>query len=110
MGRLQREGKYTRVEARNLLNRISQDCTNFDLIPLNSNQQSERVLEVTVALPIGVSTRTLDTIQLAAADTVREQINKLTPLPKFTFVTADTKLLRAAIAYGLVVENPENHP
>ena len=53
--------------------------------------------------------RALDAIHLSAALTVEQQLraNHLSPL---VFLCADDRLLVAATAEGLTVDNPNNHP
>jgi predicted nucleic acid-binding protein len=54
---------------------------------------------------IGLGLRALDAIQLACA--LRAQITLQQPV---TFVSADVKLLNAAVAEGFKVDNPNQHP
>ena len=54
---------------------------------------------------VALGLRTLDAIQLACA--LRAQTTLQQPI---TFVSADVKLLNAAIAEGFATENPNNHP
>lgn len=53
--------------------------------------------------------RGYDAVQLASAITLNNNLSKL-GLPSFIFVSADNNLNSAAVAEGLTVDNPNNHP
>jgi len=65
----------------------------------------ERMLKVSRRLLLKYSLRTLDAIQLASALDAKQTLGILP-----TFVSADTRLLTAASAEGLPIDDPNTHP
>jgi hypothetical protein len=104
------EGSYTRDEAADLYEQITVDSSNYDIIPLGSKQQLNKIVDLCFSLPVGLRLRALDAIQIAVAEIVREASVNLVPSASFTFVSADRQLVQVAQSLGLTVENPEDYP
>ncbi len=110
IGRLYREGVYTRDEAVNFYNLIFRERRKYTVYPLGSNAQVQGVVSITFDLPINIGVRALDGIHLSVAKIVQTEANLQRPLTPFSFVTADKNLVKAARAAGFGVENPNDYP
>jgi predicted nucleic acid-binding protein len=77
--------------------------THYILRPL-SDVILDRAMRLVVAHPL----RAYDAVQLAAALAV--QVRYSGSRPGLTFLCSDQRLNRAAVAEGLLVEDPNNHP
>ncbi len=105
LGRLYRQGAYTRMEAVVRYNQIYQERFKFEIIRLET-KQIYRVASLAFNLPANSRLRALDAIQLTAANARADSQNPPVPL---TFVSSDLQLLNVAQTIGFSVENPENH-
>ncbi len=103
--RRERGGSLAVADAQAALREFDYDLTNVYFV---SDITSERHREARrVAETYGL--RSLDAIQLAvAAHLNREQL--AAELPPIALVSADTGLLDAAQAEGMLIENPNDHP
>jgi len=103
--RKEREGAMTSAERLDYLRLFALDCrAQYHLLPV-----TETILRAAADLTHQQALRAYDAVQLATA----LQANRLlvsagsTPL---VFVAADGRLCQAALAEGLAVDNPLNHP
>ena len=110
IGRLYREGVYTRDEAVNFYNLIFSERRKYTVYPLGSNAQIQGVVSITFDLPINVGVQALDGIHLSVAKIIQDEANLQTLKTPLIFVTADKNLVKAAWAAGFVVENPNDYP
>lgn len=108
--RLYIESLITRLDAKALAARMSRRIFSHAVIPVGGNDYLELLTKITFSLPDSYRIRTLDSIQLTAAELALDDVTKADPTESFTFVSSDIPLLRAAQARGFSVENPENHP
>jgi predicted nucleic acid-binding protein len=108
--RLQREGILSNTNAYNLYNSALRDVIRYSIVPVGIQAQLDKCYELGTTLPSNLRLRSLDSIHLATALIAQATTNSLNPLPFFTFVTADSQLIRTAQHFGLNTENPENHP
>lgn len=108
--RLFRDGKITQHKASTILAVINRQSTNFIIIPLRIREQLGNFTSLGFSLPASLRLRTLDSIQLLAAENARNNIITQDPSGDFTFVSSDIKLLQVAQARGFSIENPENYP
>lgn len=108
--RLFRDGKITQHKASTILAVINRQSTNFIIIPLRIREQLGNFTSLGFSLPASLRLRTLDSIQLLAAENARNNIITQDPSADFTFVSSDIKLLQVAQARGFSIENPENYP
>lgn len=101
LARRLREGVLTAVNVQQITNDfLIHTSTEYRLI-----RASKTVFQLASNLCLRHPLRTLDAIQLASALYAR-QITKSLPV----FVSADQRLLAAAIAEGLPVDDPNAHP
>lgn len=103
--RLVRERRMDAVQAGRLTQRLLQHCTHrYHLLRITRPivTQAGMLLE---RHPL----RAADAVQLACALAVRRRLHQR-GMPAPVFVAADTTLLAAAVAEGLVVDNPLQHP
>ncbi len=110
LGRLYREGTYSKIEASRLYSQIWRQRASYRVIPLRSDIQRNRVVSMAFNLPTNLRLRALDGLQLAAANLAQKDANNQQPVAPFTFVSSDVQLLRVAQAQNLSVENPEDYP
>ncbi len=110
LGRLYREGIYTKAGAINLYEQIYRERRSYKIYPLGSNEQVLGVSSIVFSLPINIGIRALDGIHLSVAKIVQTEANLQRPLTPFSFVTADKNLVKAARAAGFGVENPNDYP
>lgn len=103
--RLVRERRVDAAQAGRLTQRLLQHCTQrYQLIRIT------RVIVTQAGLLLERHPlRAYDAVQLACALTVRRGMHQRS-MPPPLFVAADTTLLAAAVAEGLVVDNPLQHP
>jgi uncharacterized protein len=100
-----REGTLTPAEFNQLHNAFRIDCLNeYQVLPIN-----QPVIELAGDLVERRTLRTLDAIQLATALAAR-QFLETRGFPEIIFITADDRLLQAALAEGLTTDNPNTHP
>lgn len=76
----------------------------YRIVPI-TNAPFDRVRRLLELHPL----RTYDALHLASAIAVNEQLMAAGRQP-LTFLTADNRLLAAAVAEGLIVDNPNEHP
>jgi predicted nucleic acid-binding protein len=110
LGRLYREGFYTKERAAEIYHDIFEDLKVYRLIPLGNLKRIQRAVSFAFNLPVTMRIRALDAIHLAAALSAKEDANNLTPPASFTFVSADRQLLNVAAGLGMATENPESYP
>ena len=73
------EGNYTRNEVATIFTKLTQDTLQYNVVSLSSDEQKDRVFEIATAFVSGARVRTLDAIQLAAAQTQLEVANNEIP-------------------------------
>lgn len=110
LGRLYRDGIYTKRQSSLLYAQIYRDLKNYQLIPLGTKSQLNKFVSLAFNLPPGLRLRTLDGLHLAAAELARDSAQNQNPPQTLTFVSADIRLLAIGQVQGFVVENPENYP
>ncbi len=110
LGRLYREGRYTRNQADSLYAQIFQERLKYGLIPIGSARQIERVAFLAFNLPTTLRLRALDGLHLVAAEIVQTKAKKENPPAAFTFLSSDQQLLKVAQTQGFLIENPEDYP
>ncbi len=108
--RLYTEGRYTKVEASDLIAQINHDRVSYNLIALGGQAQLSRFINLIINLSTTLRVRSLDAIHLTAAQIVLEDASNLVPPEPLVFVSSDRQLLQVAQALALVTENPEDHP
>ena len=100
-----REGTLTLDERDTLMTTFLAHCvTQYRVINID-----RRILDTAVDLTKQHPLRAYDAVQLAAAIHVNRALLARS-LPPITFVSADDRLLAAALAEGLTIENPNVHP
>ena len=100
-----REGSITTTERDQLIATLHHDCSaTYHAINVTDDVLTEAV-HLLKAYPL----RAYDAIQLATALVANQTLTQQ-GLPSLIFVCADGRLLQAAIAEGLAVEDPNNHP
>lgn len=104
------EGGFTRDEAIDLFGQILLGSAGYQVIPLGGDLQLNRLFSLIFNLPISLRLRSLDSIQLTAADIALETANNQSPPEPFTFISSDKQLLQVAQSQGFVIENPEDYP
>ncbi len=93
--------KQINISQFNTLRRAFLHEVEYRYIVINLNKD---VIAAAHDLLISHPLRTLDAIQLAAG------LKAAQTFPEITFMSADTRLLDAATAEGLTVDNPNLHP
>jgi predicted nucleic acid-binding protein len=109
LGRLYREGKYTRDQADSIYAQIRKERPKFGVVPLGAIRQTERVAFLAFNLPNDLRLRALDALHLVAAEIVLNRAKKEESSPTLTLVSSDVQLLKVAQAQGFVTENPEDY-
>lgn len=105
LARRKREGSVTALDHDFFANEFDYHCTfQYHLIEINSD-----ILAFTRYLLNRHVLRAYDAIQLATAYLVNQDLIAV-GIPSVTFLSADTRLLTAADAEGLLVDNPNNYP
>jgi predicted nucleic acid-binding protein len=103
--RYQREGKSTPDIVRRAVQSFSHDLdSEYQTVELD-RPLCEAAMRLIQKHPL----RAYDAVQLASASKVRDDTPKVPPT-SFTFVSADTRLIKIALTIGIKVENPENYP
>ena len=100
-----REGALSREDYTYLRHAFQSDCLNeYVIIPVNQS-----IMDLATQLLERYPLRTLDALHLATALSAQQF---LTPygLTGVTFLSSDDRLLAAAVAEELAVENPNHHP
>jgi predicted nucleic acid-binding protein len=100
-----RDGSLTPAEGSRLLAAFASHCTTQYRIVPTDNVVVDLAIDLTQRHPL----RAYDAIQLATALAVNDSLIAA-GLPPVIFVTADDRLLAAAQAEGLAVDNPNWHP
>lgn len=108
--RLFREGVISRQKVTSVLASISNKNANFEIIPLDIENQIGALASLGLSLTANLRLRTLDALQLVGAEIAKTRIFVQNPSADFTFVSSDIKLLQVAQAQGFLTENPENYP
>jgi predicted nucleic acid-binding protein len=109
LGRLYRDGIYTRRQASILYSQIYNERSKYSIFDLAATPLN-KITSLALNLPVGLRLRALDGIHLVAAKSVQDSVSKHVPAVPTVFVSADVQLLRVAQAQGFTVENPENYP
>ncbi|OQY30212.1 MAG: VapC toxin family PIN domain ribonuclease [Candidatus Cloacimonetes bacterium 4572_55] len=103
--RLRREGKIDANDVAVELKAFQHDWnTQYQIVEVDND-----LAEAAVALVQKYPLRAYDSVQLSAALKVNPAFAKL-PIGSFTFIAADNRLLNAAQAEGLPVDDPNKHP
>jgi predicted nucleic acid-binding protein len=108
--RLQIENKFNKADAITLQTQIETESIKFEIVPIGSKSERDRLVDTAFNLPNNYRLRALDGIQLVAAQIASEDVNTLPPPNTFTFISSDRQLLQVAQFLGFTVENPENYP
>jgi predicted nucleic acid-binding protein len=108
--RLFRDSLISRRKVTSVLTSISNLNSNFEIIPLEIENQLGKIASLGLSLPPNLRLRTLDALQLVAAEFAKTDILVQDPSASFVFVSSDIKLLQVAQARGFITENPENYP
>jgi predicted nucleic acid-binding protein len=108
--RLYRNGNITRRKVRSVLKSIGNKSDYIQIIPLKIEEQISLLATLGLGLPGNLRLRTLDSIQIVAAEIAKNFINSQDPAATFIFVSSDRQLLQVAQARGFTTENPENYP
>lgn len=106
LSRRSREGSLSELEARAAWRAFRRELRGFDLVPLDTGTL-QRAANLTGRSPVAL--RALDAIQLQSAIHVATAA-RVAGIATPTFVTSDVRLAEAAMALGLTVENPIDHP
>ncbi len=102
--RLQREGKIDTNDVAVNFKAFQHDWnTQYKIVEVNTD-----LMEMAIALVQKYPLRAYDSVQLAAALKVNPAFAKL-PTGSFTFIAADNRLLNAAQAEGLLVDDANKH-
>jgi uncharacterized protein len=105
LARRTREGALTTAERDLLIRALQGHCArDYRVVPTDRG-----IIDAAVELVQEHPLRAADAVQLATALTVNASL-VAQGLPALTFVVADDRLIAAAQAEGLVVENPNQHP
>ena len=105
ISRRSRAGAMPADSAKDLLRRLRDDMANeFSVIEVTPS-----LVSLAAAFAEQHGLRAYDAVQLAAASQVDKQRAEF-GLPRIILVTADIELIAAAIAEGLVAEDPNRHP
>jgi predicted nucleic acid-binding protein len=105
LARKEREGTITVGERDKQVGILLGDCSKaYTLSPL-SHDTASRAVDLTQRHPL----RAYDAVQLGTALIVNQALVD-SGLPALTFVCADDRLLEAAEAEGLAVDDPNRHP
>ncbi len=103
--RREKSGSTTPQEALNALNQFEQDWkTEITIVDLSAN-----LVDNAVALAKKYALRGYDAVQLATVLEVHNERMAL-GLSPLTLLSADNDLNAAAMAEGLTIDNPNNHP
>ncbi len=103
--RRQREGILSLVEYQKLQEAFQDDCLNdYDIVAV-----VDGIIDLACRLLERHSLRALDAIHLASALTINQWL-MTNHLPALAFLCADDRLLTAAAAEGLAIDNPNAHP
>lgn len=103
--RKEREGEITSAERLDYLRLFTLDChTQYHLLPL-----TDRGLRLAADLTHRQALRSYDAIQLATALQANQLLVAAGGSP-LVFISADSRLCKAAMAEGLAIDNPLDHP
>jgi len=103
--RAQRQGRVSPTEANTARAKFRQHFDQDYLVI----QITESILDRAMELPERYQLRAYDAVQLATALTVNDR-RLARAMPALTLISADIDLNAAALAEGLAVDNPNNHP
>jgi predicted nucleic acid-binding protein len=110
LGRLYRDGVYTKRLASFEYSKISRERSKYEIIQLGSDEQVNKVVSMAFNISPTLRIRALDSIHLATAKIALDAANRLVPPEPFVFLSSDVQLLKVAQAQGFVTENPEAYP
>lgn len=109
LGRLYREGIYTKKQATKLYARIINERSQYEVILLGAERQINNIASLAFNLPTTTRLRALDGFHIAVAAIYCNDVITPNPTSTLTFLSSDAQLLRVAQAQGFLTENPEDY-